>query len=115
MTYRVDISIPALQDAESAFLWIRDFDLESAKSWYEGLLESVFSLEEFPARCPTAPESKFLGREIKQLLYGQGRQTYRIFFEIIENEKAVRIYRIWHSSKDWITKEAFEEGKPPAN
>ncbi len=114
MTYRVDISIPALQDAETAFLWIRDFNLESAKAWYEGLLETVFSLEEFPFRCPTAPESKFLGREIKQLLYGKGSQTYRIFFEVSESEKVVRIYRIWHSSRNWITKEEFEEGKPLA-
>jgi len=112
MTYRVDISLPALQDAESAFLWIRDFNLESAKSWYKGLLETIFSLEQFPARCPVAPESKFLGREIKQLLYGTGRRSYRIFFEIRESEKVVRVYRIWHSSRNWLTKEEFEEGKP---
>src|SRR5688500_16013839 len=111
MTYRVDISIPALQDAESAFLWIRDFNPESAKVWYEGLLEAVFSLENSPHRCPTAPESKFLGREIKQLIYGKRSQTYRIFFEILEDEKIVRIYRIQHSSRNWITKEDFEEGK----
>ncbi len=112
MTYRIDISVPALQDAESAFLWIRDFNSDTAKAWYEGLLEAIFSLEEFPFRCPTAPESKFLGREIKQLLYGKRSQTYRIFFEVIESEKVVRIYRIWHSSRNWITKEEFEEGKP---
>jgi plasmid stabilization system protein ParE len=114
MTYRVDISIPALQDAENAFLWIRDFDLESAKNWYEGLLETIFSLEEFPARCSIAPESILFGRDIRQLIYGKGRQSYRIFFEVIETEKVVRIYRIWHSSRDWITKEEFDEGKPLA-
>jgi plasmid stabilization system protein ParE len=112
MAYKVDVSIPALQDAETAFLWIRDFNFESAKLWYEGLLEAIFSLEKFPGRCPTAPESKFLGREIKQLLYGKQRQTYRIFFEILEAEKVVRIYRIRHGSRKWITKEEFEEGKP---
>lgn len=112
MEFRVDISIPALQDAESAFLWIRDFNPQKAKAWYEGLLEAVFSLEESPQRCALAPESKFLGREIKQLVYGKRSQTYRIFFEIIESEKVVRIYRIWHSSRNWITKEDFEQGKP---
>lgn len=111
MAYRVDISIPALQDAETAFLRIRDFNIESAKVWYEGLLKAIFSLEEFPNRCSAAPESKFLGREIKQLLYGKQRRTYRIFFEISEAEKVVRIYRIWHSSRNWMSREDFEEGK----
>lgn len=112
MSYRVDISIPALQDAENAFLRIREFNLESSKSWYEGLIESIFSLEKFPNRCPIAPESKILGREIRQFIYGKRRQSYRIFFEVLENEKAVRIYRIWHSSKDFISKEEFDVGKP---
>lgn len=114
MTYRVDISIPALQDAESAFLWIRDFNLDGAKTWYEGLLEAIFSLEDSPHRCSLAPESNLIGREIKQLIYGKRNQNYRIFFEIIENEKVVRIYRIWHSSRNWMTKEDFETGKPLA-
>lgn len=112
MTYRVDISIPALQDAESAFLWIRDYSLEASKIWYEGLLSAIFSLEQSPHRCSTSPESKFLGRDIRQLIYGKNNQSYRIFFEIREKEKVVRIYRIWHSSRNWIGKEDFEEGKP---
>jgi plasmid stabilization system protein ParE len=113
MEYRVDISIPALQDAESAFLWIRGFNIETAKAWYEGLLKEIFTLEQFPYRCPVAPESRLIGREIRHLIYGKRTQQYRIFFEINEAEKVVRIYRIWHSAKQWITKEEFEEGKPP--
>jgi plasmid stabilization system protein ParE len=109
MTYKIDISIPALQDAEFAYLWYRDFDSEAAKMWYEGLLEAIFSLEENPLRCPIAPESRFIGREIKQLIYGKSR-TYRIFYEVLEDKKTVRIYRIWHSSRNWLTKEEFEEG-----
>ena len=114
MTYRVDISIPALQDAEAGFLWIRQFNNDTAKAWYEGLLEAVFSLEQLPYRCPLAPESEILGREVRQLIYGKKNQTYKIFFEIREEEKTVRIYRIWHSSKDWISAEEFNEGKPEA-
>ncbi len=87
MTYKVDISIPALQDAEDAFLQIRQFNLEASKSWYEGLLESVFSLEEFPNRCPIAPESEIIGREIRQLLYGKRRQIYRIFLKFLKKKK----------------------------
>jgi plasmid stabilization system protein ParE len=114
MEYRVDISIPALEDAEAAFLWIRQFNKDTAKAWYEGLLEAVFSLEQLPYRCSLAPESEILGREVRQLIYGKRNQTYKIFFEICEEEKAVRIYRVWHSSKDWISAEEFNEGKPEA-
>lgn len=112
MTYRVDISIPALEDAESAFLWIRDYNLVGSKIWYEGLLTAIFSLEQSPHRCSIAPETNFIGRKIRQLIYRKRNQTYRIFFEIQENEKVVRIYRIWHSSRNWISKEDFEAGKP---
>ena len=114
MTYRVDISIPALRDAEAAVLWIRQFNKETAKTWYEGLLEAIFSLEQLPYRCSPAPESEILGREVRQLIYGKRNQTYKVFFEVREDEKVVRIYRIWHSSKDWLSAEEFNEGKPEA-
>jgi plasmid stabilization system protein ParE len=112
MKYRVDISIPALQDAESAYLWIRDVNPESAKAWYEGLLEAVFSLEHSPHRCSVARESKFIGREARHLIYDRRNRSHRIIFEIVEDKKEVRIYRIWHGSRNWITKEEFEEGGP---
>ena len=83
MTYKVDISIPALQDAESAFLWVRDFDIDIAKAWYEGLLEAIFTLENHPERCAFAPESNVIGREVRHLIYGKRKQQYRIFFEVI--------------------------------
>lgn len=113
MAYKVDISVPALQDAETAFLWIRDFNSETAKSWYEGLLQAVVSLEESPHRCPTAPEGEMLGREIKQLIYGKRKQNYRIFFEIFEREKIVRIYRIRHTARNWLTKDDLDIGQSP--
>jgi plasmid stabilization system protein ParE len=109
MKYRVDISIPALQDAESGFLWIRQFNKESAKIWYEGLLEAVFALEENPQRCNIAKESEFIERELRQLIYGKKTQMYKIYFEIREEEKTVRVYRIWHTSKESLIMEEGEE------
>jgi plasmid stabilization system protein ParE len=111
MNYRVDISIPALQDAETGFLWIRQFSRDAAKMWYEGLLEAVFSLEENPQRGNIAKESEFIERELRQLIYGKKTQMYKIYFEIREAEKIVRVYRIWHTSKESLGKEAAEKGK----
>lgn len=106
MAYRVDISSPALVDAEKAFLWIRENSPEKAKNWYEGLLNAIFSLENFPKRCVVAAESKDLGIEIRQLIYGQKKQAFRILFGIsIDNETGediVQIYRIRHTSRNYL-------------
>ena len=37
-----------------------------------------------PKRCPLARENKYFSKEIRQLLYGRGRNTYRILFTVIE-------------------------------
>jgi plasmid stabilization system protein ParE len=112
MIYRVEISIPALQDAETIFLWIRDFNLESAKIWYEDLLLAVFSLEDSPRRCAMAPESEALGRELRQLIYGKRSQRYRIIFEVIEDEKIVAIYRVRHCSRQQLNRIDFDVDEP---
>jgi plasmid stabilization system protein ParE len=78
MAYRVDISPSALQDAEDAYLWIKLRAPRRAGSWYEGLLDAIYGLEQMPARCPIAPESEDLGITIRQLLYGKKRSVYRI-------------------------------------
>jgi len=103
MAYRVDISPSALQDAEDAYLWIKERAPDRAGDWYEGLLETIFSLEELPMRCSIAPESEDIGIRIRQIFYGKGHHRYRILFTIGYDEKTdedvVRIYRIWSSSR----------------
>lgn len=103
MAYRVDISPPALADAESAYLWIKERAPEKAGEWYEGLLEAVFSLENLPTRCALAPESQEFSIEIRQLLYGKRGSVYRILFGVSYDpetqENVVRIYRIRHSAQ----------------
>ncbi len=69
MVFRVEISPSALADAEEAFLWIQQESPAIADEWYNGLVDAILSLENFPNRCPLAPESEDIGREIRQLLY----------------------------------------------
>ncbi len=115
MAYRVDISPSALQDAEDAYFWIKQRSPDSAGEWYEGLLEKIFSLENFPTRCTLAPESADIGMEIRQLLYGKKGQAYRILFGISFDESAgediVRIYRVRHSARKSITMDEIKEGE----
>jgi len=115
MAYRVDISPSALQDAEDAYLWIKEQSLTRAGVWYEGLLKAIFSLEEMPARCPIAPESEVIGIVIRQLFYGRKNNRYRILFAIgyddANREDVVRIFRIRHSARPRLTPEEVEEGE----
>ncbi len=115
MAYRVDISLPALADAEEAYLWLKERSPERAGHWYEGLLETIFSLENLPTRCPLAPESKDLGKEVRQLLYGKRGRVYRILFGITRDDQAgedvVRIFRVWHSARARAEASDIEEGE----
>lgn len=115
MAYRVDISLPALADAEEAYLRLKEHSPARAGGWYEGLLETIYSLENFPTRCPLAPESEDLGKEIRQLFYGKRGGVYRILFGITRDEKAgedvVRIFRIRHSARARAEAGEIEEGE----
>ena len=115
MAYRVDISPSALADAEAAYLRIKAFSPAAAGQWYEGLLKAIFSLENFPERCPIAPESDDIGKELRQLLYGKRGRVYKIFFAVMRDEAAgedvVRIYRIWYSARQSIAASDITQGE----
>lgn len=100
MLYRIEISSVAEAEADKAFLWISQrVSSAQAKTWYEGFLLSIRSLQKMPNRCPLARENDALSLEIRQLLYGKGRNCYRIVFTVLESEKIVRILHCLHSSQ----------------
>jgi len=52
MSFRVEITEPAEQDAREAVRWIAQHSPEKASLWYFDFLEATDSLQEFPSRCP---------------------------------------------------------------
>ena len=106
MAYRVDVSRPALLDAEKTFLWLKAESEVRANEWFRGLVEAINSLKTFPNRCPIAPESRSFPIEIRQLLYGKARNQHRIIFGISVDEKTgedvVLVYRIRHASQSYL-------------
>jgi hypothetical protein len=44
------------------------------------------SLSQMPKRCPLARENKYFSQEVRQLLYGRGRNSYRVLFTILEGQ-----------------------------
>jgi type IV pilus biogenesis protein CpaD/CtpE len=57
-----------------------------------------------PKRCPIARENQYFSKEIRQLLYGKGRNSYRIIFTIAESEdvSAVRVLHIRHAAQQTL-------------
>lgn len=87
-------------DIQSAYdWWAENRSAAEAIRWYEGIYQTIKSLEELPERCLIAPQTSLLDQALRQLHYGIGaRPTHRIVFAINENE--VVILRIRHASQD---------------
>lgn len=106
--YRVEISSVAESEADRAFLqFSQRTSPETAKQWYGGLLNAIASLEKMPKRCAIARENPKFSQEIRQLLYGRGRNTYRILFTVLEtiDSSTIRILHIRHAYQQTIGEE----------
>jgi plasmid stabilization system protein ParE len=103
MAYRVSLSARAEDDAYAAFERVRKAAPMHAEKWLIRLFMTIDTLSQAPARCPVIAEADELGFPARQLLYGKGMGTYRILFDIREEERHVRVLRIWHSSRDALT------------
>jgi plasmid stabilization system protein ParE len=105
MKYHIEISSVAEAEADSTFLKISQvISPDKARRWYEGLLQAIESLSAMPKRCPLARENEYFSREIRQLLYSRGRNSYRILFTIVEGENVstVRILHIRHAAQQTL-------------
>ncbi len=96
MSFKVVVQSEAEEDLKEAARWIAQYSPDKATLWYFDATETIESLENFPARCPLAPESKKFGAEIRHLIFGK----HRILF-LIEDE-TVYVLRVKHQAQDVI-------------
>ncbi len=88
MKYRIEISSVVEAEADSAFLRLSQITSPTrASQWYAKLLQAIESLSQMPKRCLLARENEYFSQEIRQLLYGQGRNSYRVLFTILEGQE----------------------------
>lgn len=101
MAFRVDITEPALAEAEEYVRYIREGKKEpdAAERWFRGLVEAIYSLEEFPARCPLIPEQDEFSFEIRHLIYF----SHRIIFAIELERARVVVYRVYYGARHPLT------------
>ena len=100
--YGIEIGPEAKEDIDEVLGWLGEKLPHFAEHWFNGLEAAIQTLGRFPARCPLAPEnsSPDYEHELRQLLYGERRNQYRILFWI--DGDLVRIFRIRHSARRWL-------------
>ncbi len=111
MKYQIETSSVAEAEADNAFLRLSQItSLPEARQWYSGLLQVIESLSQMPRRCSLARENEYFSQEIRQLLYGRGRNSYRVLFTIVEEQDilTVRILHIRHASQQTIGEDPDE-------
>jgi hypothetical protein len=71
LALQVDITEPALVDAEDYVRFIREVkkEPEAGDRRFRGLVHATYSLEELPERCPVIPEHEQFSIEIRHLIY----------------------------------------------
>lgn len=97
MAFQVDITGPALLDAEEYVRFIRDVrnEPEEADRWFRGLIQAIYSLEDPPEWCPVIPEQHEFPVEIRHLIYF----SHRIIFQVERSSTRVVVLRVYHGSK----------------
>jgi plasmid stabilization system protein ParE len=74
----------------------------STLEWFDALVTAVESLGELPERCAFAPEPGFRARRIRHLLFGEGRNIYRILYRV--SDESVEILTIRHCRRSPLAK-----------
>lgn len=92
--WSVIVELPAQQDIAEAHAWLAERDPAAADRWFNGIYDTIGSLEMFPERCSLAPASTFLNREIRETFHGRRQHKYRILFTVTENE--VHVLHVRH-------------------
>jgi len=94
--WNVIIELPAQQDIVEAHQWLAEQDSEAADRWFNGIYDTIGSLEMFPERAPLASESKYVAREIREIFHGRRQYKYRILFIVTERE--VHVLHVRHGA-----------------
>ena len=76
---------------------------QAAARWFNGFVEALDTLTEFPNRCGLAPENGAVEPEIRQLLYGGRSSVYRAIFAITQRE--VHVLHIRHTARTTLSSE----------
>ena len=113
MGFEVQITDEAFGDLDAIADFIkRQANFDIARKWFSGIVGTIETLGEMPARCALAPEAEDLQDEIRLLLHGRKNRAYRIYFKIYqetESSGSVIVFHVRHWARKPLTDEELEE------
>ena len=113
MAFRVEIEPQAFDDLNSIADYIKaSSSFAVAETWFNGVIDDIASLKEMPARCSVAPESEDLGQEVRILLHGRRKRTYRIYYTIdyeTPSTGRVRVFHVRHWAREPLSEDELQE------
>ncbi len=85
LIYNVVITEPIKQTIREQALLIAEDKPIAALHWYKHIFNKIHSLQQWPERCPLAPETQYLDLNIHHLIIG----NYRVLFFIQEHDVVI--------------------------
>jgi plasmid stabilization system protein ParE len=79
---KVNLSAKAEADIDDVLARFQNNAPGAMVGWHARLLAALQTLEYQPGRCPLAAEAKAMAFELRELLFGKRRGTFRILFRI---------------------------------
>ena len=98
MAFHVKLTPEAAAGAEKLYWRIIEEALCVARSWYNGLIAAIDSLNSNPRRCPLAPDPLLRTFQARYLLYGRRPHLYRILYRVFEEQRIVEVLHIRHGA-----------------
>lgn len=98
MNYTVEITPTAQTELRDAYKFIHTDSPGNARRWLRGLLDVIKGLEEFPTRYGVAPDSEFLGRELRHVTF----KSHRVVYLVEEDPRIVRVIAIRHGAQRFV-------------
>jgi len=85
----------ALRDLGYIYREIEAENRATAHRWFNGLADAIQGLENQPLRGHVTSESE----QHRQLLYGRGRNAYRIIYQTVVRHRVVNVVHIRHGAR----------------
>ncbi|MDO5111422.1 MAG: type II toxin-antitoxin system RelE/ParE family toxin [Clostridia bacterium] len=97
--YSVKLMLRAARDIEECYAYIAEHlhAPQSADALLDSLENAIYSLEEFPYRCPTRKTRRFADAEYRQLFV----KNFVIVFRIDEENKTVLIVTVRYARSEF--------------
>ena len=113
MGFEVQITDEAFEDLDAIVGFIKgEASIDIARKWFTSILNTIETLKEMPGRCSLAPESTEIQDEIRVLLHGRRKGTYKIYFKIVQAtfpNVLVQVFHVRHSARKPLTRHELDE------